>query len=218
MYGTRDAASIWGDTWSDVLKESSMEVGTTCPASFCSCDGDLKGLCHGDDFCVVARQKQLKKFGKVLEKRFEVKQTGHIGFGVNDEKEFKILYRTIKIDVLNDEMTLEADTKLVENALESMKLNGAKGVDSPRVRRNEEQTAQIENSEKLTSVESTLYRSLMMKLAYVAQDRIDIAEAVKCLARHERAAECTHARTQKVGSIPVEEQEMRADVCTTNVR
>ena len=53
----------------------------------------------------------------------------------NDEKELKILNRTIKIDVLNDEMTLEADTKLVENALESMKLNGAKGVDSPRVRK-----------------------------------------------------------------------------------
>ena len=96
-----------------------MKVGTACPAFFCSCDGDLKQLCHGDDFCVVARQKQLQTFGKVLEKRFEVKQTGHIGFGVNDEKELKILNRTIKIDVLNDEMTLEADTKLVENALES---------------------------------------------------------------------------------------------------
>ena len=101
---------------------------------------------------------------------------------MNDEKELKILNRTIKIDVLNDEMTLEADTKLVENALESMKLNGAK--DSPRVRRNEEQTAQIENSEKLTSAESTWYRSLVMKLGYVAQDRVDIAEAVKCLTRH----------------------------------
>ena len=77
---------------------------------------DLKGLCHGDDFCVVARQKQLQTFGKVLEKRFEVKQPGYIGFGVNDEKELKILNRTIKIDVLNDEMTLEADTTLVENA------------------------------------------------------------------------------------------------------
>ena len=88
-----------------------------------------------------------KLFGKVLQKRFEVKQTGHIGFGVNDKKELKILNRRIKIDALNDEMTLEADTKLVENALESMKLNGAKGVDSPRVRRNEEQIAQIENSE-----------------------------------------------------------------------
>ena len=92
-----------------------------------------------------------------------MKQTGHIGFGVNDEKELKISNRTIKIDVLNDEMTLEADTKLVQNALESMKLNGAKGVDSPRVRRNEEQAALIENSENLTSVESILHRSLVMK-------------------------------------------------------
>ena len=31
---------------------------------------------------------------------------------------------------------------------------------------------------------STLYRSLVMKLAYVAQDRFGIAEAVKCLTRH----------------------------------
>ena len=98
----------------------------------------------------MARRKQLQTLGKVLEKRFEVKQTGHIGFGVNDKKELNILNRTIIIDVMNDEMTLEADTKLVENALECMKLKGAKGVDSPPVRRIEEQTAQIDNSEKLT--------------------------------------------------------------------
>ena len=42
MYGTRDVASIWGDTWSDVLQESSMKVGTACPAFFCSCDGISK--------------------------------------------------------------------------------------------------------------------------------------------------------------------------------
>ena len=35
MYGTRDAASIWGDTWSEVLKDGSMNVGTACPAFFC---------------------------------------------------------------------------------------------------------------------------------------------------------------------------------------
>ena len=101
-----------------MLKESSTKVGTVCPAFFCSCDGDLKGLCHGDDFCVVARQKLLQTFGKVLEKRFEVKQTGHIGFGANVKKELKILNRTIKIDVLNEEMTLVVDMKLFENALE----------------------------------------------------------------------------------------------------
>ena len=60
-----------------------------------------------------------------------MKQTGHIGFYASDAKELKILNRTIKIGVLNDETTLEADMKLVEGALESMKLTGAKGVDSP---------------------------------------------------------------------------------------
>ena len=84
MCGTRDATSIWGDTWSDVLKESSMKVGTAFPVFLCMHDGDLKGLCHGDDFCVVARQKQLQTFGNVLVKRFEVKQTGHIGFGADE--------------------------------------------------------------------------------------------------------------------------------------
>ena len=53
-----------------------------------------------------------------------------------------------------------------------------------RVRSNEERTAQIESSAKLTQPESTLYRSQVIKLAYVAQDRSDIAEAVKCLTRH----------------------------------
>ena len=76
-----------------------------------------------------------------------MKQTGDIGFSASDAKELKILDRTIKIDVLNDDMTLEADTKLVEGALESMKLSGGTGVDSPRVTRNEVRTAQIENSE-----------------------------------------------------------------------
>ena len=123
---------------------------------------------------------------------------------MNDKKELKILNRTVKIDVLNDEMTLEADTKLVENALESMKLTGAKGVDSPRVRRTEEQTSQIENSGKLTSVESTLYRSLVMKLTYVAQDRVDIAEAVKCLTRHMKEPRSGHMQELKrLGRYPV---------------
>ena len=56
MCGTFDAASIWGDTWSNVLKESSMKFETANPAFSCSCDGDLKGFCHGDDFCRCTRK------------------------------------------------------------------------------------------------------------------------------------------------------------------
>ena len=112
-------------------------------------------------------------------------------------EELKILNRTIKSDVLKDKMTLEADTKLVTDALEAMKWVGANGVHSPRVRRTEEQTAQIENSEKLTSAESTLYRSLVMKFAYVAQDSVDIAEAVKCLTRHMKEPRSGHMQELK---------------------
>ena len=36
MYGTRDAASIWSGTWSEVLKDGSMKVGSPRPAFFCS--------------------------------------------------------------------------------------------------------------------------------------------------------------------------------------
>ena len=59
-----------------------------------------------------------------------------------------------------------------------------------------------------------------MKLAYVAQDRVDIVEAVKCLTRHMKEPRIghIHARIQEVRSIPGEEQEMRGDVRTTNVR
>ena len=71
-----------------------------------------------------------------------------------------------------------------------------------------------EEAEKLTSAESTLYRSLVMKLAYVAQDRVDIAEAVKCLTRHMKEPRSGHMQElKKVGSILGEEQEIRVDVC-----
>ena len=57
----------------------------------------------------MARREKLQIFGNVLE-------TGTC-FSADHAKELKILTRTIKIDVPNDEMTLEADTKLVEDAL-----------------------------------------------------------------------------------------------------
>ena len=59
---------------------------------------------------------------------------------------------------------------------------------------------------------STLYRSMVMKLAYVAPDRLDIAEAVKCLTRHvkEKSQEWINVRTQEVRSIL---EEGNGDVC-----
>ena len=51
-------------------------------------------------FLLQSRREQLRIFGKVLEKQFEVKKTGYIVFSAGDAKELKILNRTITVDVL----------------------------------------------------------------------------------------------------------------------
>ena len=44
-----------------------------------------------------------------------------------------------------------------------------------------------------------MYRSLVLKLAYVAQDRVDIAEAVKCLTRHMKEPRSGHMQFMRLG-------------------
>ena len=68
---------------------------------------------------------------------------------------------------------------------------------SPRARRIEKQTAQIENYSKFTSTESILYRSLLMKLAHVARDRVDIVEVVKFFTRHMKESRSGHMHELK---------------------
>ena len=101
-------------------------------------------------------------------------------------------------------MTFEADTKLDEDALET---RSAIGVELPRVRRNEGQTAQIENSEKLAPAGSTSHRSLVT--TYVARDRVDSAQALNCL-----TSRMPIVGTQRVGSVRTN---MCVDVSTTSL-
>ena len=187
----REMQHQFGEMWSEVLKNGSLNIGTACSAFFCSQDGNLKGLCHGDDFCVVARRNQLHIFGNVLRESFVVKENGHVGISAEDAKEFNMLNRTIKIDDENGEMILEADTKFVEFALKTMTLVGERGVDSPRqFMKNSKHRWRAPRDP--TPAESTACRSLVMKSAYVAQDRTDIAEAVKCITGHMKEPRSGH--------------------------
>ena len=64
--GTRDAASIWGDTWSEVLKDGSMKIGTACAAFFCSSDGNVKRLVPQRRLLRGGTWEQLQIFRKCL--------------------------------------------------------------------------------------------------------------------------------------------------------
>ena len=60
MYGTQDASHIWGETWVPLLQDNGIQVGTSNRTLFGN--SHLKGLCHGEDFLVVASYKSSQEF------------------------------------------------------------------------------------------------------------------------------------------------------------
>jgi len=181
MYGTQDAAHIWGETWVPLLESNGMDIGKSNRSVF----GDeyRKGLCHGDDFLVVASQQKLTEFGKLLESKFDVRMSEMIGFGAGLGKTLKMLNRTIRVCDDKDCMELEADSKHVEQIVKDLGLGSSKAVDTPRVKMSVDEAQNVEATELLKKDDQTKFRSGTMRAAYLSQDRVDITEAVKCLAR-----------------------------------
>ena len=89
MYGTQDAAHVWLETWGEQLEANGYVLGKPSPAIFAAKHEDSRGMCHGDDFFVVACREELDRFGVVLEQKFEVKCTGYMGFAKDMQNEVK---------------------------------------------------------------------------------------------------------------------------------
>ena len=84
---------------------------------------------------------------------------------------------------MNDElMEIEADQEHVPRLLEDLGLIQGNVVKTSRVKLSAESNM-IENSSILEGEQATLFRSGTMRCAYLAQDRADTSEAIKCLAR-----------------------------------
>ena len=80
-------------------------------------------------------------------------------------------------------MDIEADQKHVPRLLEDLGLVQGNVVTTLRVKLSAAESNAIENSSILEREQPTLFRSGTMRCAYFAQDRADISEAIKCLAR-----------------------------------
>jgi hypothetical protein len=179
-YGTGDAASIWARTWPKALKAVNAVTGKANEALIWS--PHVKGFCHGDDFGVVASEKRLKEFGDALESAFDVKLEGIVGFAKHLGKELHMLNRRVCVDVAGDKMTIEADQKHVATLITDLGLEQAKPSTTTRAKLTKGELESREASPLLEGPAKTLFRSGAMRCKYLDQDRIDICEAVKCLA------------------------------------
>jgi len=183
MYGTEDAAKIWGDTWPQQLEKHNFTIGTANRALFRGPNGE-KGFCYGDDFVLCASEEDLKAFGKILEEAYDVRMEALIGFGPHLGDQMKILNRFVKIDRENDRVTIEADQRHIEALIEELGLQQAKVAVTPRVKLTETQVQEREATPLLQGSRITQFRSCTMRAKYLEADRADISESVKCLSQY----------------------------------
>lgn len=94
-------------------------------------------------------------------------------------------------------ISLEADPKHIATCIEYFKLGGCKRALTPRVKPGANVAGDHFESPALPSAMHKMYRSGVMRMAYVAQDRPDISESVKCLARAMAAPHVEHLENLK---------------------
>ena len=181
MYGTQDAASIWQATYSELLQEHGIQAGTAWPSIFYDTQSDARFLVHGDDFLILGDEDAQKRIATILAKKFEFRVDGCVGPEESDGTVMSVLNRILEYNKSTGTLTYEADPRHAEIIVKQLQLEGAREVSTPSTKQTGEE-AFIETP-PLNHEQAKIYRSLVMRAAYLSLDRGDLCEAVKTLAR-----------------------------------
>ena len=179
MYGTRDAAMNWSDTYAQHLQQLGFERGIASPCLFWHAEKRLKTLVHGDD-CVTAGPKDsLLWMKKQLERKFEIK-TKILGPGPGEEKSITILNRIL--EWTHEGISYEADARHAEQIVRELGMCKAKEVVTPGIRE-DEPTEEERQETPLEGAAAAQYRAITARANYLALDRPGLGFAVKELTR-----------------------------------
>ena len=179
MYGTRDAAQNWEHEYSEFLESMGFKRGIATPCAFWHPGRKIRIVVHGDDFTALGHGQDLDWFRQKLQGRYENKAE-RIGPDSKDNKVARILNRVV--EWTEDGINYEPDQRHAEIIVQQLGLAAekAKAVTTPGVRMKKED---LENNQELEGGEGTMFRAIVARANYLAQDRTDIQFAVKELAR-----------------------------------
>ena len=143
-------------------------------------------LRHGDDFATLATRTQIAEFEEDLSKQILVEHIATLGPRPQllDACEVRFLNRVIRWVVQSfrkapERIEIEADPRHSELLIKNSGLQtNSKGVNTPG-----ERTRDSSRTLKLSSQDSTSYRSDVMRLACLSADRMELQFASKELAR-----------------------------------
>jgi hypothetical protein len=183
MYGTRDAAQNWEVTYVRFMIEIGFVSGKATPCVFYHGERNLRAVVHGDDFTMLGEERELDWFRQMIGQKFEVKFRGRLGPCQGDQKSMRILNRVVEWS--EDGIRYEADQRHAEIIVKHLGLEGeSRSMCTPGVKGikgSEEEEKELDVV--LGSHDATMYRAIVARGIYLAQDRSDIAFAVKELSR-----------------------------------
>ena len=92
---------------------------------------------HGDDFNILADEEALDFIENLLREHFDLKVVGTLGPEEKGDKEFVTLNRVLRYEMTasGPRMEIEADSRHSELVVKELNLTGAKGVDTPSIKK-----------------------------------------------------------------------------------
>ena len=136
--------------------------------------------------CVCQMTMDSNRSTVFLESKYRAKDIGTLGFEDSDAKSFLLLNRVsrVGVDQTGQYLDIELDLRHAPLIINESRCNtNTKAVSTPREQLQDKQVLDGRRSPILKKDEATRYRSACMRLSYLAQDRLDLAETAKHLAQ-----------------------------------
>ena len=147
---------------------------------------------HGDDFMCLSDDDGLKHIDSLLNSKYTTKDMGTFGFEDSDVKSLLLLKRVFRVgvDQSGQYLDIELDLRHAPLIISESGCNTKLGaVSTPREKLQDKLVLDGRGSPILKKDEAKRYGSACVRLSYLAQDRLDLAETAKHLAQSIRPRE-----------------------------
>ena len=128
----------------------------------------------------------LKHIDSLLKSTYTAKDMGTFGFENSDAKSLQLLNRVFRVgtDQTGQYLDIEPDLRHAPLIIKESGCNAnTKRMSTPRVKLQDKLVLDLRRSPILNGNDATGYRSVCMRLSYLARDRLDLAETAKHFAQ-----------------------------------
>ena len=188
MCGTQDASHIWQLYCVNLIcgELGRFRRGKHRAALYHNPKQDVRMAVHGDDSVCLSDDDGLTHIGSLLKSKYTAKDVGTLGFENSDVKSLLLLNSVFRVGVDQTGQYLDIEPDLRHAALiisESGCNTNTKEVSTPREKLQDKLVLDGRRSPILKKDEATRYTSACMRLSYLDQDRLDLADTAKQLAQ-----------------------------------